>query len=289
MSVKKHILVVEDVPFIFDEVQEVLEEAGFSVDGFTPSVERAIARINTKRPDLVLLDIQLKGEHNGIYLGNKLRNEYKIPYIYVTDNDDNFTFTQSVQTNPDAFLSKKTLKLQEEDIVLKTKPHFDEKLLVQQIILSLQRNDNKAPSNGKEGLMVFVDIPKNLVDYGSNEVAQRSVKYREIEMITSKIIAIDSVQMPRDKEERLKKEGRNIAKLLTVSKESYYYRGNLSKIIEKLPYSFVRINSSEIINLTVSSFDGRINGRRLKIANTVYCISETYKEEVEKRIAHFFK
>ena len=288
MNGKKHILVVEDVPFIYDEVHEVLEEAGFSVDEFTPSVEKAIGRINRKRPDLVLLDIQLKGAHNGIYLGNKLRNEYNIPYIYVTDYDDNYTFAKSTQTYPEAFLSKKTLQLQEDDVVVKTKPIFDQKHLLQNIIISLHRNEDKAHINHKEGLMAFVDLPKNLNDSGTDEVSQRPVRYSDIQFFTSKIIDIDSSVMSKVKANELKKEGRNIAKLITISKDPYYYRGNLSKIIETLPYNFVRINSSEILNITATSFDGRINGKRLVIGGKIYKISDTYKEEFDKRISHFY-
>lgn len=286
---KKHILVVEDVPVIFDEMQEVLEDAGFSVDGYTPSVEKAIGRINQKRPDLVLLDIQLKGERNGIYLGDKLRNEYNIPYIYVTDFDDNYTFAKSAQTHPEAFLSKKTLQLQEDDVVVKTKPNFNEKHLIQQIILSLQRNENNVPRDNKEGIMAFVDIPKNLSHAGVNKTAQKPIKFDDIEIITSKIINSIPAGISKQEEEQLKKEGKNIARLISVNKDNFYYRGSLAKIIEKLPYNFVRINSSEIMNLTVPSFDGRINGRRLKISDSIYTISETYKEEVERRLAHFYK
>ena len=288
MSSKKHILIVEDVPVIFDEVQEVLETAGFTVDGFTPSVEKAIARINKQKPDLVLLDIQLKGEYNGIYLGNLLRKEYQIPYIYVTDHNDDYTFNLSSQTHPEAFMSKKTLQLFEDDVVIKTKPNFDEKHLIQQMILILQRYDKEPISSIKNGIMAFVDLPKNLNDADSNEISQRPVKYKDIEFFTSKIIDINSDTLTKEKVEKLKKEGRNIAKVITVNKEPYYYRGNLSKIIETLPYNFVRVNSSEILNVTVSTFDGRINGRRLVIADKVYIISETYKDEVEKRIAHFY-
>lgn len=288
MSTQKHILIVEDVPVIYHEVAAVVEDAGFTVDAFTPSVQDAISRIQKKRPDLVLLDIQLKGDKNGTYLGNLLKTKYHIPFIYVTDYDDDFTFNKSSQTSPEAFMSKKTLQLHEDDVVVKTKPSFDEKHLLQQMILVLQRYDKEPSTVMKDGIMAFVDLPKNLSDVDSNEISQRPVKYTNIEFFTSKIIDLNSNTLTKEKAEKLKKEGRNIAKLITVSKDPYYYRGNLSKIIGELPYNFVRINSSEILNVTVKTFDGRINGRRLVIANKVYTISDTYKEEVEKRIAHFY-
>jgi len=288
MSTQKHILIVEDVPFIYHEVTSVVESAGFSVDAYTPSVNDAIARIQKRRPDLVLLDIKLKGKEDGTHLGNLLKTEYHIPFIYVTDFDDDFTFNKSSQTSPEVFMSKKTLQLSEDDVVIKTKPEFDEKHLIQQIILVLQRYDKEPISSIKDGIMAFVDLPKNLNDGDSNEISQRPVKYTNIEFFTSKIIDLDSDTLTKEKTEKLKKEGRNIAKLITISKDPYYYRGNLSKVIETLPYNFVRINSSEILNVTVSTFDGRINGRRLVIADKVYTISDTYKDEVEKRIAHFY-
>ena len=288
MSTQKHILIVEDVPFIYHEVTSVVEDAGFTVDAFTPSVQDAIARIQKRRPDLVLLDIKLKGKEDGTHLGNLLKTEYHIPFIYVTDFDDDFTFNKSSQTSPEVFMSKKTLQLSEDDVVIKTKPEFDEKHLIQQIILVLQRYDKEPTSSIKDGIMAFVDLPKNLNDGDSNEISQRPVKYTNIEFFTSKIIDLDSDTLTKEKAEKLKKEGRNIAKLITISKDPYYYRGNLSKVIETLPYNFVRINSSEILNVTVSTFDGRINGRRLVIADKVYIISDTYKDEVEKRIAHFY-
>lgn len=288
MSTQKHILIVEDVPVIYHEVTSVVEGAGFSVDAYTPSVQDAIARIQKRRPDLVLLDIKLKGKEDGTHLGNLLKTEYRIPFIYVTDYDDDFTFNISSQTSPEAFMSKKTLQLSEDDVVIKTKPEFDEKHLIQQIILILHRYDKEPTTSIKDGIMAFVDLPKNLSDVDSNEISQRPVKYGNIEFFTSKIIDLNSDTLTKEKAEKLKKEGRNIAKLITVSKDPYYYRGNLSKIIETLPYNFVRINSSEILNVTVGTFDGRINGRRLVIADKVYTISDTYKDEVEKRIAHFY-
>ena len=235
-----------------------------------------------------MLDIKLKGKEDGTHLGNLLKTEYHIPFIYVTDFDDDFTFNKSSQTSPEVFMSKKTLQLSEDDVVIKTKPEFDEKHLIQQIILVLQRYDKEPTSSIKDGIMAFVDLPKNLNDGDSNEISQRPVKYTNIEFFTSKIIDLDSDTLTKEKAEKLKKEGRNIAKLITISKDPYYYRGNLSKVIETLPYNFVRINSSEILNVTVSTFDGRINGRRLVIADKVYIISDTYKDEVEKRIAHFY-
>lgn len=289
MKPKAHILVVEDKSIIYKRLKIFLKDNYYSVDKYTPSVEVALAHINKERPDLVLLDINLQGEYNGIYLGHLLKTAYNIPFIYVTELDDDQTFYESLKTKQDDFISKKDIHLTEEEpLVIQTKPHLDEKRLLRSIQTVLELHKIEPTPIIKERLMGYVDLPKNIKDFGSNEVSQRPVLIDNIEYLTSKIIEINSDSISKEKIEQLKKEGRNIAKILTIDNEVFYYRGNLSKIIETLPYNFVRINESEIINLTVSSIDGRINGRRIKIKNKIFTISDTYKEEVEKRIAHFY-
>lgn len=293
MNTQKHILVVEDNPIIYNEVTFALEEAGFKVDSYTESVKKALSRIHNKRPDIVLLDIDLKGAENGIYLGHLLKTEYKIPFIYVTDYNDSYTFNQSAQTDPESFMAKQSLRLTPEDVVVRTKPSFDEKHLIRQITLILQRQD-KNTSVHKDGIMAFVDLPKNITNAGFKEITECPIKYNDIELITSTIIDIDFNTLSNNRREELKKEGRNIAKIITIIKEPYlnngiyYCRGNLTTILENLPYNFVRINSSQIINLTLPTFEGRINTKRIMISNKVYTISNTYKDEFEKRLKHFY-
>src|SRR5690606_25065558 len=75
----------------------------------------------------------------------------------------------------------------------------------------------------------------------------------------------------------------NYTRLETWEKESYYLPASLSELASKLPVSFIRINESEIVNLSHPLLQGRINGSKLKIGDHICHISKTYKPEVEKR------
>jgi DNA-binding LytR/AlgR family response regulator len=288
-TLKKHVLIVEDVPVIYHEVANVVKEAGFTVDLFTPSVQDAIERIARKKPDLVLLDIQLKGETDGTFLGHLLKTKYYIPFIYVTDFDDDFTFHKSSQTDPEAFISKNTLQLIEEDVIVKTKPSFDEKHLLQQIILTLKRHEKSSPHIVKKGIIAYTDYIEKTKEKGTLEVVQVIVPYKEIAYFTT-----NSTQQVENRDSpslrpRFKKVKTNYARVHTWEDYSYYILGNLATVSKVLPKYFVRISSDYIVNLSTDFFDGRINGKRLKIRREVFTISEHYKPDVEKKIYELYQ
>jgi AraC-like DNA-binding protein/CheY-like chemotaxis protein len=100
------IIVVEDDFIIALDVRGILEEAGFSVITNIATVEEAIARIELDKPDLVLIDINLKKNKDGINLGHYLLNKGGTPYIYLSGNTDNFTMDRVKETRPHGFIVK---------------------------------------------------------------------------------------------------------------------------------------------------------------------------------------
>jgi transcriptional regulator with GAF, ATPase, and Fis domain len=82
-----------------------LAEAGYRVQGVAKSVEQALSSLNTEIPDIVLVDIFLKGELNGIYLAGILHNQ-NIPFIYLSANSNSKTLEEAMGTRPDGFLVK---------------------------------------------------------------------------------------------------------------------------------------------------------------------------------------
>jgi two-component system response regulator LytT len=103
---KKRIYIVEDISIIRLMLEECMIENGFDVCGSCPSAEIAWEEICAKKPDLVLLDIQLVGSKNGIWLGGKLNQEVQIPFIYITANQDERLSTKILGTNPVGFIVK---------------------------------------------------------------------------------------------------------------------------------------------------------------------------------------
>ena len=284
MKNKTHILVVEDNTFIYHEVKEVLLDAGFSVSNYTPSVKDAIANINRRQPDIVLLDIDLKGEHNGIYLGNLLKAEYKIPFFYVTEYDDELTFNQSSQTLPEDFISKNSINLNDKPIVLSTKPELDEKRLVRTILMILNRQEKTEIPVVKEGIWAYVDYPEETKKLGNKDISRVQLLYKDIAYFTTNSEVIDEEKTKDPEFPKYIKMKDNTVRLYTWDKQSFIVNHNLKPIAGVLPHYFMRISEDYIVNFNDEMFEGRVNGKRIKIRGEVLTISDTYKPEVLKRL-----
>lgn len=108
------ILIVEDEMIIAANISLQLSTLGYDVTGIIPRGEEALIHVKQNKPDIVLMDIQLKGELDGVDTARLMQQEYDIPIIYLTANADDKNFAKAKDTHPYAFISKpfKTLDLQ---------------------------------------------------------------------------------------------------------------------------------------------------------------------------------
>ena len=93
------ILIVEDDPLVADDLKDKLETLQYRVTGVAEGFESALELINENVPDLVLLDIELKGDLTGIDLSKEL-NLKGIPFIYLSSIQDLNTYYQAKNTGP---------------------------------------------------------------------------------------------------------------------------------------------------------------------------------------------
>ncbi|HYL74056.1 MAG TPA: PAS domain S-box protein [Bryobacteraceae bacterium] len=100
------ILIVEDQGIVATDIERCLEESGFEVTGIATSMEDAIREASDSRPDLVLMDIRIHGEADGIDAAERLRQDFGLPIIYLTAHDDRDTLARAKRTEPMAFLLK---------------------------------------------------------------------------------------------------------------------------------------------------------------------------------------
>ena len=100
------ILVVEDDMIVGTHIVTLLDQAGYEVVGLLTSGESVLEQLKTVKPDLILMDIGLKGELDGIETSQVILNNYQIPVIYLTANSDKATFERAKATKPFAFISK---------------------------------------------------------------------------------------------------------------------------------------------------------------------------------------
>ncbi len=100
------ILVVEDEMIIAAKISMHLEQLGYEVSGIVPRGEDAITHCQHNAPDILLMDINLKGSMNGIETAQAIQEDMNLPVVYLTANADEATFELAKSTRPYAFITK---------------------------------------------------------------------------------------------------------------------------------------------------------------------------------------
>ena len=100
------ILVVEDECIVALDIQERLESLGYNVPATVAFGEKAIEQAGLLRPDLVLMDIHLQGQMDGIEAADHIRRQFGIPVIYLTANADHPTVERAKFTEPFGYVIK---------------------------------------------------------------------------------------------------------------------------------------------------------------------------------------
>lgn len=107
---KVKILVVEDEIVIADNICFMLEELGYFVYEPVINYTEAVQFLQNENPDLLILDIQLAGSKDGIDLAWYLKENYQIPFIFLTSNADAQTIERAKKLAPPGYLVKPFVK-----------------------------------------------------------------------------------------------------------------------------------------------------------------------------------
>ncbi len=100
------VMIVEDEGVVALELEECLRQLGYAVPAVAATGSEAIARAADLRPDLVLMDIRLKGGMDGIDAARQIMAEQKIPVIYLTAHSDDATVQRARKTAPFGYVLK---------------------------------------------------------------------------------------------------------------------------------------------------------------------------------------
>jgi len=100
------ILIVEDEFIEASDLKKRLENLGYSVLGIVGTGEDAVKKAEELDPELVLMDIMLKGNMNGIQAAEQIMENHDIPVIYLTAYFDNQTLEQAKKTAPYGYIIK---------------------------------------------------------------------------------------------------------------------------------------------------------------------------------------
>lgn len=207
------ILIVEDEMIIGAKISMQLTALGYEVTGMLPRGEEAILHVQENKPDIILLDINLKGNMDGIATAFKIQQLATIPIIYITANSDEITFNRAKETKPAAFISKPFKQL-------------DLQRAIELTISRMAENETGVyieSTNGEEQPFILSD--------------RIFIRYKE-KMV--KIMIADILYIEAD---------RNYSRIFTAQKE-FLLSITLKTIEGKLPSRiFKRIHRSYIINI----------------------------------------
>ena len=102
----KKILIVEDDKMICTIFEMFLKELGYELTGISQTGTSAIEMCEENEPDVVLMDIHLKGNTNGIDAAKSIYDKFNIPVVYVTSDIEQETIQKAIYKNTYGFLMK---------------------------------------------------------------------------------------------------------------------------------------------------------------------------------------
>lgn len=100
------IFIVEDEPIIAADLQDRLVDMGYDIQGSADNGEEALRLLEDRQPSLILMDVNLAGELDGVQTATQVMERWGTPLIFLTSNSDGPTFRRARAVKPKAFLSK---------------------------------------------------------------------------------------------------------------------------------------------------------------------------------------
>lgn len=102
----ENVLVVEDEPIPAMELQSTLEALDYNVIGMEKKGEAVLDRLKNESPDLVLMDIRLDGEMDGVEAAEKIREDHSASIVFLTAYSDEETLERAREIKPEGYLVK---------------------------------------------------------------------------------------------------------------------------------------------------------------------------------------
>lgn len=258
MSYKVKIYIVEDEYITQAVLKNNVEEIGYTVVGMADTAEQAWKDLQTMDVDLALLDINLAGEKDGIWLATKIRESIGIPFIFLTAYGDKATINTAVKTQPNGYLLKP----------------FNEVDIYTAIEVALN-NFNSAQAASEKKKVIEQKSDSAPIPTSSTEVSVGNDQtiYLKVDKIFYKIKLSEIFYVKSDS---------NYVEVFLENKK-HLVRSTLKNFIELLPTEmFIQVHRSYIVNIneieSIGDGEVRLTGDRSAP------LSANYKEEVLNRV-----
>lgn len=216
MKNKVRILVVEDDMIIASHICLQLTNLGYEITGIETRGEEAVAHANINTPDIILMDVNLRGTLDGIETAKIIQKDIDIPIIYLTANTDEDSFQRAKETRPYAFLPKPLNSVQlQRTFALVVEQLKENKAGISNADLPLEVLDDRifVRHNGKMNKLLLSDILYIEADRNYCKIVTASNHY----LITATLKTMEE-KLPKHKFLRVHRSYMvNIAKLDVVA------------------------------------------------------------------------
>ena len=182
---KARILVVEDERITAEDIKEGLKNLGYEVPAVVHSGEDAVKKAEELQLDLILMDIKLEGEMDGIEAAGQIKKHFDIPVIYLTAYSDERTVERAKMTEPSGYVLKepsgfvhKPFKESELQSIIELTlyRHDIEKNCDQLISTMLENIDDALIATDENGKIRFMNhTAENLTGWIQEEVINRDL------------------------------------------------------------------------------------------------------------------
>ena len=172
------VYIVEDVAFSRMSLETMLLENQYEISGSVAKAEIAWEELQQMPTDLILLDINLAGEKNGIWLAQQVRKHLNIPIIFLTAFGDKKTLKELLDTSPNGYLMKpyqeptllttinialaNFLENQTKPIVSETKKVFQDFIFIKDKYMKVRININDIYSVKSEGNYLEINLKEKI-------------------------------------------------------------------------------------------------------------------------------
>jgi len=249
MAHKIKILIVEDEYFIKEDLCDKLGKSGYEICGTADNCDSALELFNKQNPDIVLLDIHVHGEIDGIEIGKKMQEIKRTPIIFLTALANKPTISRAKEAYPSAYIIK---------------PYIEKQL---DIAIELALHNFHADGGNQA-----VSPAQNKQAPDNNHYFQKERIFLKVNGRFEKILLDEILWIESD---------HNYSTIVTVN-QKYVLIDSLVSIEEKLSHPhFLRVHRSYIVNMQkVDSFEEY----RLFIQKAEIPVSKTHRPEI---IRHF--
>lgn len=103
---RKRIMIVEDEALVARDIRSRLSDLGYDVTAICSTAGEAVKEVSASCPDLVIMDIQLKGETDGIEAGEMIYSSYSVPIVYLTGHSDKKLLERTGKSKPYGYILK---------------------------------------------------------------------------------------------------------------------------------------------------------------------------------------